>query len=224
MAPQGPSAGPQTPPVARKGNPLPHNDETADAIRSHIQFLVDDLCQPRPRTDSPFLRSVCRMILRTYSDLHYNILTGPTPWEDTWMGRHPQAWRSGATMASDPASFMRNRYTWVSMRHEPEDQLYDLESAAIAIETSIRPARVVLLLRDSGCNRQYVSKPSKGVHKRVIANISRHAKGLFIKDDTERLTHPVDMAPLSPDTPLILVSVHNSQAPSYHTSHLKGLL
>jgi hypothetical protein len=193
-------------------------------VRSHIQFLVDDLGQPRPRIDSPFLRSVCRMVLRTYSDLHYNILTGPTPWADTWMGRHPQAWRIGATRASDPASFMRNRYTWVSMRHEPEDQLYDLESATIAIETSIRPARVVLLLRDTRCNRHYLTKLRKGVHKRVIASISRQAKDLFIKDDTERLTHPVDVAPLSPDTPLILVSVHNSQAPSYHTSHLKGLL
>jgi hypothetical protein len=210
--------------AAGNSNPLPQTAEAAEAVQSHIRFLVNDLLQARPRIDSPYLRSVCRLVLRTYSDLHYNILTGPTPWDDTWMSRHPQSWRVGATRASEPANFMRNRYTWVSMRQEPADQLADPEAATIAVGTSTKPARTVLILGDNRSIRQYTNTPVKGVQKRILANISRDTRDLFIKDDTGRLARPEERDPFNPGMPMVLVIVQNSQAPSYYTSHLKELL
>jgi hypothetical protein len=118
---------------------------------------------------------------------------------------------------------MRDRYTWVSMRHDLVDQLRDLEAASCAIQTSTKPARVVLLMRNNRSIRQFVATYTKGVQKQVLVDISQTCD-LLIKDDSSHLTHYDDPTWCNLDAPMILVILHNSQAPPYHTSHLTGLL
>jgi hypothetical protein len=119
---------------------------------------------------------------------------------------------------------MRDRYTWVSMRQDPADQMRDLDAATRAVQSSTKPARAVLLLRDNRSTRQYMAAHAKGAHKRVLITINRQARDLLIRDDLNRLTQGDGPTPSNPDTLMILVIIHNSQAPAYHTSHLTGLL
>ena len=96
-------------------------------------------------------------MLRTYSNLYYDILTAQAPWMDCWFGRHPGSALVGATEADLAAAFMRNRYTWVDMRHRLIDQHADLACASEAVSTSDHPARVALLLWDTEPTRQLMA-------------------------------------------------------------------
>ena len=127
-------------------------------IRSHIRFLIQDLANKGARTRAPTLRQACRIILRTYSDLYYNVLSAQSPWEDCWHARHRGDILAGSTDSKTATGFMQDRYTWISMRNEIDDQHHDLTQAIEAIQNSDKPARAALLLRDNKTIRKLPSK------------------------------------------------------------------
>ena len=196
------------------------------AVCPHVHFLLDDLLEPCPRIQSPPIRDACRAVLRTYSDLHYNILIATAPWGDTWYGRHPGCARTGAIMASSPKEFMKNRYTWVSMRSDPYKRIADCQDAQAAVIESTGPARVALLLRDERCIRQFARSKTQGVRKYILISIARSTKQVVVQDNPDQIDRRKNHQYKFQEalSPYIVLVMENKQAPTYDTVQLHGIL
>ena len=210
-----------SPDVTFEGTPLAGNEQV---VRSHLRLLFGELTDQKPRHRAPVLRQICRLVLRTYCDLYYNLLTAQAPWMDCWFGRHPGGALVGATKADSAAAFMRNRYTWVDMRHSLADQHADLACANEAVSNSDHPARVALLLRDSEATRQLMATRTPNTRKYILVEIPEDSGPILTKEDY-KLLDLEDRPSLHTTTePLMLAVIENNAAPLYSSSHLTDLL
>jgi hypothetical protein len=193
-------------------------------VSNHIMWLVDDIGRPRPRTQSPVLRQLCRWVLRTYSDLYLNPLTATAPWNDTWHSRHPDGWKVGGCDDATPLDFLLNRYTWVSMRGDSACQIEDLMTATQAARTSTRPCRVALLVQDSKLIQDMIKSVTPGVRKHTLATIGARTCPIFNFDDTD-LPGSAETRPLhASQVTVLLVVVENVKAPGYDMCHVQAAL
>ena len=198
--------------------------DMGNQILSHLRYLADDLHNPNPRTDSPPLRMTCRHILRTYSDLHYNILTSHAPWDDDWCGKHPGSWIVGSTISPSQGKYLQNRCTWVSMRADTDHQLEDVRLAREAVITSTEPARVALLLQDSAKIQHYLSEKEEKVRRYVLLRINADTGPVLIHETPARMdkTEPPPLE--GPTMPMLLLILENKMAPAFDADHLRIML
>ena len=186
--------------------------------------MIQDLANKGARTRAPMLRQACRIILRTYSDLYYNVLSAQSPWEDCWHARHGGDILAGSTDSKTATGFMQDRYTWISMRNEIDDQHHDLTQAIEAIQNSDKPARAALLLRDNKTIRKLLTIKTIGVRKYILIEAGVEATP-FLMNDNHNLLDLQDYPTMrSPRTPIVLAVVENSGAPPYSTDSLADLL
>ena len=194
-------------------------NEGGPAIKNHITFLVNDMGSHSPRTQSPTLRLISRHFLRTYSDLYLNPLTARAPWDATWRSRHNEGWRVGGIQA-DTQNFLLDRYTWISMRPEQKSQMDDLKAAVQAIQASTRPARAVLLLRNTTETRNYMMTKAKGVIQYILITIDSNTAPILLQD--EHCYNKEDASSLySPKHEIILTVIENNEAPDYDVSLIR---
>lgn len=193
-------------------------------VRLHISFMIQDLSDQNARTRAPILRQASRIILRTYSDLYYNVLSAKSPWEDCWRARHPGDVLAGAVESKTEIDFMQNRYTWISMRNAKEDQQNDLAQATKAIQNSDKPARAVLLLNDDEDTRKILAFKTKGVHKYVLIEADCKTTPFLTSDNHAMLDPDSDMTLKPPSKPIMIAVIENNEAPTYNTNDLLNML
>jgi hypothetical protein len=187
-------------------------------------WLVDDIAGARPRTQSPLLRQMSRWVLRTYSDLYLNPLTATAPWNDTWHSRHPDGWKVGGTVSTEPLTFLTNRYTWVSMRADLASKTKDVAMAITAAQDSRSPCRVVLLVHDSDQIRDMIRINTLGVRKHVLATIGPHASPSFTQDDADFPAAGVSRPLHAVAVPVLMIVIENTAAPGYDIAHIHTAL
>ena len=196
----------------------------APTVSSHLMWLVDDIGGAHPRTQSPLLRQMSRWVLRTYSDLYLNPLTATAPWNDTWHSRHPDGWKVGGTVSTEPLTFLTNRYTWVSMRADLASQTKDVAMAITAAQDSRSPCRVVLLVHDSDQIRDMIRINTLGVRKHVLATIGPHASPSFTQDDADFPAAGVSRPLHAVAVPVLMIVIENTAAPGYDIAHIHTAL
>ena len=195
--------------------------QTMVPILSHLAFLATDMGTWTPRTQAPSLRMACRVVMRTYSDLYLNPLTAAAPWEAVWRSRHQEGWRVGGVETETPEAFMRNRYTWVSMRQGPSAQAEDLAAAERAMRKSEGPARVVLLIQDTPATRDWISKTTKDINKYYIATLNTNTAPALHLDDHNIPAEGSSRRMMSPTSKMALAVIETKQAPPFTAEHMR---
>ena len=195
--------------------------QTMVPILSHLAFLATDMGTWTPRTQAPSLRMACRVVMRTYSDLYLNPLTAAAPWEAVWRSRHQEGWRVGGVETETPEAFMRNRYTWVSMRQGPSAQAEDLAAAESAMCKSEGPARVVLLIQDTPATRDWISKTTKDINKYYIATLNTNTAPALHLDDHNIPAEGSSRRMMSPTSKMALAVIETKQSPPFTAEHMR---
>ena len=199
--------------------------EIQETIRAHLGHLAADLGRWDPRTQAPGLRAACRKILRTYSDLYLNPLTAVAPWDATWRSRHAEDWRLGGITTETAEEYLRDRYTWVSMRQGSSAQAEDLKAAADAMANSRRPGRVVLLTMDNPALREWLQAEGQDTCRYCIVTMDQTSDPILHLDD-HKLPRDAkwQRALHRPTSKLALVVVETRTAPDFCGSQMRQAL
>ncbi|MFZ9070967.1 MAG: reverse transcriptase domain-containing protein, partial [Burkholderiaceae bacterium] len=204
-----------------QSSPSSHPDNLGvnpGAIRHHINHLMRQAHARHPQICSPPIREASRVVLRTYSDLHYNPLLAEAPWEDTWMGSNQECWRVGADMAPSKEHFLKNRYTWINFNANVASQLEDIHLAIEAITSSDGPARAAILTRHANRLSELMRNHNntKRARLHILLTIQPNAK----ITRAQTLDNYDDSALRSHDLPLCLLVIDNALAPDYDHTHM----
>ena len=193
---------------------------TAGSIARFLDRLVLHSATQADHTLTPTLRDVCRQILRTYSDLHFNPLTSRHPWDSSWQTKDNGCVALGGTYHDEPIAFLTDRYTFVSAT-EPADELQNLQLAANATKLATKPSRSVHLMTNTMAARARIHCLGKNTRIHILAHFPPNT----LHTRSSRLTLNDHNLPMGTNaTAMILVLLENATAPGFHPSHLADLL
>ena len=193
---------------------------TAGSLARTLDRLVLHTATQAGHTLTPTLRDVCRQILRTYSDLHFNPLTSRHPWDSSWHTKDQGCVALGGTYHDEPTAFLTDRYTFVSPT-EPADELQTLQLAATATKLATMPSRSVHLMTNTTAARARIHCLGKDTRIHILAYFPQNT--LHTRSSCLTLNdHNLPMGTNTND--MILVLLENATAPGFHPSHLTDLL
>ena len=189
------------------------------------RILAKTLATPH-HYHSPALRQACRLVLRTHSDLHFNPMTAPSPWDAVWHTDDINCTALGGTYHASPLRFLVNRFTWIGPSN-PQEEICGLQTALVAIGTSTKQARAVLLAHDTVPLRKEIDRANCEVHvishpcrAHIIATIAPGKIELTPSNSTISTRHETQTNTQT----LVLVLIENSLAPGFSTNTLHHAL